>query len=72
MHRETIQLFKPWYDDREIEAIASYAGAGFREEGCLRQHVFAQGRYQDVVLMAKIRQDTTSPGGREPCEETRG
>lgn len=38
-----------------VRAIHVYAKAGFQEEGRLQAHVFKDGRYQDFVLMALIR-----------------
>jgi UDP-4-amino-4,6-dideoxy-N-acetyl-beta-L-altrosamine N-acetyltransferase len=53
LHRITLEVFA-----ENTAAIAAYTHLGFREEGCLRQHVFADGRYQDVLLMAKIQPET--------------
>jgi len=50
LHRVTLEVFAD-----NAAAIALYARLGFQEEGCLRQHVFAQGRYRDVLIMAKLR-----------------
>lgn len=41
-------------------AIASYQRAGFRQEGTLRQDFFAGGQFQDVVLMAMLREEWES------------
>lgn len=37
-------------------AIRSYTAAGFAEEGRLREHVWSDGAYVDLVLMARLRQ----------------
>lgn len=34
-------------------AIAFYRRVGFVEAGCLREHVYVEGRYRDVLLMEK-------------------
>ncbi|MCH7511921.1 MAG: GNAT family N-acetyltransferase [Chloroflexi bacterium] len=38
-------------------ARASYKKCGFREEGRLRQHYYAEGRYWDVFVMAILRDE---------------
>ena len=38
-------------------ARASYKKCGFREEGRLRQHYYAEGRYWDVFVMANLRDE---------------
>ncbi|MDQ2839184.1 MAG: GNAT family N-acetyltransferase [Actinomycetota bacterium] len=37
-------------------AIRSYAAVGFAEEGRLREHVWSDGAYVDLVLMGRLRQ----------------
>ncbi len=39
-------------DERNARGIACYRKCGFVEEGRLRQHRFAKGRYWDTVVMA--------------------
>jgi len=46
-------------------ALRSFAGAGFVEEGRLRQHIWLDGRYDDVVAMATYR-DPLPPGAAPP------
>ena len=36
------------------QAISSYEKAGFQREAYLREDVFLDGKYQDVILMAII------------------
>jgi diamine N-acetyltransferase len=38
-------------------AILLYRRLGFEQEGCLRQHVYKNGRYRDVLVMALLRSD---------------
>lgn len=38
-------------------AIASYKKAGYVEEGRLRQHLYRNGKYHDVVQMAILKED---------------
>jgi len=38
-------------------ALALYGGCGFLEEGRLREAVWKRGGFQDIVIMAKIRED---------------
>ena len=38
-------------------AIRCYRAVGFVEEGRLREHVWGDGRYEDIVLMALFRSD---------------
>jgi RimJ/RimL family protein N-acetyltransferase len=40
-------------------AIKAYTGAGFIEEGRLRQHVWSDGRYDDLILMGILREEQT-------------
>ena len=37
-------------------AIASYLAVGFVEEGCLREHYFADGQWHDVLVMGCLRE----------------
>ena len=50
LHRLWLDVFG--YNER---AIHLYAGAGFREEGRLREHLHRDGRRWDVVLMGLLR-----------------
>jgi len=53
-------------------ARSRYAEAGFTEEGILRQEAWRDGRYEDVVVMALLREEygrapgKPSPAGRRP------
>ena len=44
------------YADNE-RAIKSYEKAGFVKEACLKDDVFVQGEYRDIVLMAMFRKE---------------
>lgn len=41
-------------------AIALYRRLGFREEGRLRSHVFAEGRYRDVLVFGLLREESAA------------
>jgi RimJ/RimL family protein N-acetyltransferase len=43
-------------------AIRAYRAAGFVEEGRLRQHVWSDGAYIDLVEMGRLRDDPQLPG----------
>lgn len=40
-----------------VRAQRAYAACGFREEGRLRAHVYANGAYEDVILMGLLRSE---------------
>ncbi len=42
---------------RNERAIKAYKACGFVEEGRLREHVWSNGRYDDLVLMGLLRKD---------------
>jgi RimJ/RimL family protein N-acetyltransferase len=44
-------------DSGNERAVRAYRAAGFVEEGRLRQHVWADGAYHDLVLMGRLRED---------------
>jgi RimJ/RimL family protein N-acetyltransferase len=44
-------------DDGHAHAIACYRRCGFTEEGRLRQHRFAEGRYRDQLQMGILREE---------------
>lgn len=46
-------------------AVRSYEKAGFVQEGCLREDVYIDGKYHDIVWMAAVRQDSLS--GEKTC-----
>lgn len=46
-----------------IAAIRSYEKAGFEREACLRDEVYIDGGYRDVILMGLVNQEET---GKEP------
>lgn len=51
-----------WVHADNERAIRSYRACGFVEEGRLRQHMFSNGRYVDVVYMGILRSEWQSPG----------
>ncbi len=59
LHRVWLHVFA----DNE-RAVACYVKCGFREEGRLRQEVFQEGRYQDVIVMGVL-EDEFAPVQRE-------
>jgi diamine N-acetyltransferase len=50
LHRIFIHV---WTDN--ARAIRAYEKAGFRREGVMRQHVFIDGAWKDVAIMAALR-----------------
>lgn len=48
---------KVWLEVHANNARAQhcYAACGFREEGRLREHVWSQGRYEDLIMMGLLR-----------------
>lgn len=50
LHRIQLHAFAD-----NIPAIRLYAGAGFREEGRLRQAAFIDGQYKDILVMGLLR-----------------
>jgi RimJ/RimL family protein N-acetyltransferase len=46
-----------WVHAANVRAIHAYRAAGFVEEGRLRQHVWSNGRYDDVVYMGVLREE---------------
>jgi len=46
-------------------AIRAYERAGFVREGCMRQAVFKDGRYQDVIIMSVLRSEWSAASGKE-------
>ncbi len=59
----TLNLNRIWLHvyDHNRRGIRVYEKVGFREEGILRQAVFREGRYCDVITMALLRQDWKRP-----------
>jgi RimJ/RimL family protein N-acetyltransferase len=55
-----------WVHAANDRAIHAYQAAGFVVEGRLRQHVWSNGRYDDVVYMGVLREEweARSEGGR--------
>jgi RimJ/RimL family protein N-acetyltransferase len=51
-------------DERNARGIACYRKCGFTEEGRLKQHRFAKGRYWDTVVMAVLADDFFTANGR--------
>lgn len=52
LHRVHLRTYE--YNER---GQAAFKKAGFQEEGRLRQHIWAEGRYWDVVLMGCLRDE---------------
>jgi RimJ/RimL family protein N-acetyltransferase len=50
-------------------AIASYAKAGFLEEGRRREHYWVRGAYEDEVLMGLLRSAWTGSAAVARCED---
>ncbi len=61
LHRVWLQAFP----DNE-RAIACYLKCGFREEGRLRQEVFQDGRYYDVIVMGVLKDEFAALQKQEP------
>ena len=40
-----------------VPAVRCYQAAGFEIEGRLKEHMFADGRYRDVLVMARMREE---------------
>lgn len=52
MHRVYLRVFAD-----NPGAIASYRHAGFRPEGCLRQHVLRDGKFCDIIMMGILKEE---------------
>lgn len=51
-----------------VRAIASYRSAGFREEGCLREHYHCKdGSFADVLMMSILRSEWLEKRTAEQC-----
>lgn len=52
-----------WVHAKNERAIRAYRAAGFVEEGRLRQHMYSNGAYDDVIYMGILRDEweTTQP-----------
>lgn len=46
-------------------AIRLYAAVGFVQEGRLREHAYARGRFVDVIAMSVLRPDWLAPRGED-------
>ncbi len=59
LHRVYLLVFA--YNER---AIASYEKCGFKREGVLREHRYAQGKYHDAIVMGLLESEyrASSPG----------
>lgn len=49
-----------WVHADNERAIRSYLACGFAEEGRLREHMYSNGSYVDVVYMGLLRSDVTA------------
>jgi RimJ/RimL family protein N-acetyltransferase len=56
-------LHKIWLEvhGRNQRAIRAYRACGFVEEGRLRQHVWSDSAYDDLVIMGILRNNATAP-----------
>lgn len=54
LHRIWLQVYAS-----HAAAIRVYEKAGFRKEGVQREHLFAEGRHEDAVLMGILRSEWT-------------
>jgi len=61
MNLRRVQLHTYAYNER---AIAAYRKAGFVEEGRLRAFHYAEGAYHDAIVMAVLRDETSSRSSR--------
>jgi len=59
MNRVALQVLA---DD--ARAVGAYRKVGFVEEGRLRQQAWVRGRFEDELLMAVVREDWESRGGK--------
>lgn len=55
LHRIALQVFAT-----NTRAIKTYAAAGFRREGVLRDAAFVDGRFVDVCVMARLEGDSAT------------
>lgn len=55
LHRLCLDVFED-----NVRARAAYRAAGFVEEGVLREHIFKDGRYHDLVRMGILRDEWVS------------
>ena len=51
------------YADHAL-AINAYRKCGFVEEGCLRQGVYSEGRYHDMLVMGILKQEFLAAGSQ--------
>ena len=56
---ESLNLHKVWLgvNERNVGARTTYERSGFRSEGVLRDDVYRNGRYYDVVRMSILREE---------------
>ena len=54
LHRISLRVF-----DFNTRAIRCYQKCGFRQEGCLREAHFSEGRHHDVLLMGILARELT-------------
>lgn len=65
-YRNQHKVYLSTFDDNE-RAIHSYRGCGFVEEGRLREHIWVDGRYKDMVYMGIMRSEWAAQKG-EPAQ----
>jgi len=58
LHRVSLRVF-----DFNPRAIRCYQKCGFRQEGCLREAHFTEGRYHDVLIMSVLDREFILPEG---------
>jgi len=72
---ETLNLNRVWLHvtTDNVAGIRAYEKAGFRREGLLRQHLYREGRYFDIVSMAVLREEwfVAASGSPPPPRDAR-
>ena len=61
---ETLNLNRVWLRvyEHNLRGIRAYEHAGFKHEGRLRQGIYKEGRYYDVLLMSVLRSEWLENG----------
>ncbi len=56
-HAQNLRRLYLYVAEDNRAAVRCYEAAGFEIEGRLREHMFADGRYRDVLVMARMRKE---------------